>query len=250
MIMSPCCAVRALKSLQNAMMLTPCWPSAGPTGGEGLALPAGSCNFTYPVIFFIARYLSVLTRAASSESRPSPLLDRREIELDARRTPEDRHLHLQLLLVHLHVVHRPREVGEGSVEDPNLLAHLEGLARLRLDDALLDPATQVVDLGDRHLLRGLVADEAGDLRGVLDEVPDDLAHLHLDEDVPGQAELLTHARLAAGPVLRDGLAGDEDLAELVLQRVLLGTLLERIAHLGLVPGVGVNHVPLLRHVAP
>src|SRR6185437_6409108 len=106
MIMSPCCAVRALKSLQNAMMLTPCWPSAGPTGGEGFALPAGSCNFTYPVIFFIARYLSVLTRAASLES---PLLDRREIELDARRAPEDRHLYLQLLLVHLHVVDRSRE---------------------------------------------------------------------------------------------------------------------------------------------
>src|SRR6478672_237806 len=50
--------VRALKLLQNSMMLTPCWPRAGPTGGEGLALPAGSCNLTYPVIFFIARYLS------------------------------------------------------------------------------------------------------------------------------------------------------------------------------------------------
>src|SRR4051794_40558603 len=35
MIMSPCWAVLALKSLQNAMMLTPCWPRAGPTGGDG-----------------------------------------------------------------------------------------------------------------------------------------------------------------------------------------------------------------------
>ena len=38
--------VWALKPLQNSMMLTPCWPSAGPTGGEGLALPAGICSFT------------------------------------------------------------------------------------------------------------------------------------------------------------------------------------------------------------
>src|SRR5688500_6282012 len=56
MIMSPCDADLELKSLQNAMMLTPCWPRAGPTGGEGLALPAGSCSFTYPVIFFMALF--------------------------------------------------------------------------------------------------------------------------------------------------------------------------------------------------
>ena len=38
--------VWALKPLQNSMMLTPCWPRAGPTGGAGLALPAGICSFT------------------------------------------------------------------------------------------------------------------------------------------------------------------------------------------------------------
>jgi hypothetical protein len=29
--------VLSLKALQNSMMFTPCWPSAGPTGGEGVA---------------------------------------------------------------------------------------------------------------------------------------------------------------------------------------------------------------------
>jgi hypothetical protein len=33
--------VAALNSLQNCMMFKPRWPSAGPTGGEGLAFPAG-----------------------------------------------------------------------------------------------------------------------------------------------------------------------------------------------------------------
>ena len=34
----PCCeAVWALNALTNSMMFTPCWPSAGPTGGAGLA---------------------------------------------------------------------------------------------------------------------------------------------------------------------------------------------------------------------
>src|SRR5439155_865421 len=36
--------VCALKALQNSMMLTPCCPSAGPTGGAGLACPPGICS--------------------------------------------------------------------------------------------------------------------------------------------------------------------------------------------------------------
>src|SRR5205807_5315348 len=32
-------AVRSLYSFRNAIMLMPCWPSAGPTGGAGVALP-------------------------------------------------------------------------------------------------------------------------------------------------------------------------------------------------------------------
>src|SRR6516164_5938112 len=44
--------VAALNSLQKPMMFTPCWPRAGPTGGAGLAWPAGICNLICPVIFF------------------------------------------------------------------------------------------------------------------------------------------------------------------------------------------------------
>src|SRR6266851_4140232 len=36
--------VFALNALQNSMMLTPCGPSAVPTGGAGVALPAGICS--------------------------------------------------------------------------------------------------------------------------------------------------------------------------------------------------------------
>jgi hypothetical protein len=46
--------VRSLNSLVKAAMLMPCWPRAGPTGGAGVALPAGICSFTNPVIFFCA----------------------------------------------------------------------------------------------------------------------------------------------------------------------------------------------------
>src|ERR1700689_1166231 len=50
---SPACFwVAALNSLQKAMMLTPCWPSAGPTGGAGFACPAGICKRMMPVTSF------------------------------------------------------------------------------------------------------------------------------------------------------------------------------------------------------
>src|SRR3954469_22902995 len=62
-------SVWALYALQKSMMLTPCGPSAVPTGGAGVAEPALSCTLTSAAIFFlggIALYLFllvVMTRA-------------------------------------------------------------------------------------------------------------------------------------------------------------------------------------------
>src|SRR5271170_1178864 len=47
---SPC--VWALKALQNSMMLIPCCPSAGPTGGAGEACPAFACSLIVVRTFF------------------------------------------------------------------------------------------------------------------------------------------------------------------------------------------------------
>src|ERR1039458_3037270 len=47
--------VLALNALQKSMMFTPCGPSAVPTGGAGVALPAGICSLTCAVIFFAIR---------------------------------------------------------------------------------------------------------------------------------------------------------------------------------------------------
>ena len=44
--------VCALNALQNSMMFRPRWPSAGPIGGLGFALPAGTCSLMKPTIFF------------------------------------------------------------------------------------------------------------------------------------------------------------------------------------------------------
>src|SRR5215218_1762138 len=45
-------AVRELKFLQKSMILTPCGPSAVPTGGAGVALPAAIWSFTIACTFF------------------------------------------------------------------------------------------------------------------------------------------------------------------------------------------------------
>jgi hypothetical protein len=42
-----------LNSLQKSIRGTPCCPNAGPTGGAGVALPAGKFNLTYAFTFLI-----------------------------------------------------------------------------------------------------------------------------------------------------------------------------------------------------
>src|SRR5882762_5625765 len=105
------CAVLALKALQNSMMFTPCWPNAGPIGGAGLAFPAGTCNLTYPVIFFAMIHFqlpvgnfqsgSLIGGAASTQSAISSFFFRKrnffyikKIQLHRRRASKDRHRHL------------------------------------------------------------------------------------------------------------------------------------------------------------
>src|ERR1700754_4317828 len=68
-------SVAALYALQNSMMLTPCWPSAGPTGGAGLACPAWICSLISPMTFFffgaMFSFLSCDLCAFSSAQRSS-----------------------------------------------------------------------------------------------------------------------------------------------------------------------------------
>src|SRR3982751_914100 len=44
--------VWSLNCLTNMPMFTPCWPSAGPTGGAGVACPPGHCNLICAVTCF------------------------------------------------------------------------------------------------------------------------------------------------------------------------------------------------------
>src|SRR3954471_9493804 len=170
------CAVCALKALQNSMMLTPCWPSAGPTGGAGLAWPPGIWSLMRVRTFF----------AMSRPCVPSlvELLDLVEAELDRNLALEDVDEHLQLLRVGVDVDDLAVEVGERAAR------HLDRLAERVLDRgartlaACGRPGLQdAVDLGLREGLRLRAgADEARDAGGVLDHRPGLVVQVHVHED--------------------------------------------------------------------
>src|SRR4051794_39898113 len=104
-------AVCALNALQNSMMFTPCWPSAGPTGGAGLAWPPG-----------IWSLISVNTFLAM---RPSvEFLDVFESALDRHLPLEDVDHHLKLLRVGVDVGDLAVEVRERAGGDLDRLAQL------------------------------------------------------------------------------------------------------------------------------
>src|SRR5690606_15286648 len=72
--MSPRCdSVWALYALQNSMMFRPCWPSAGPTGGAGVACPAGSCSVNVVTSFLRGGIFLILSLVES----PGPTTRRR-----------------------------------------------------------------------------------------------------------------------------------------------------------------------------
>src|SRR3954447_1930341 len=90
-----CDSVAALYALQNSMMLTPCWPSAGPTGGAGLAAPAWICSLMIAASFFFGGMTSLLLDGLLVTTADGQMfLDLRDLaerQLDGRLTAEDRH---------------------------------------------------------------------------------------------------------------------------------------------------------------
>src|ERR1700675_4555758 len=156
--------VCALKPLQNSMMLTPCWPSAGPTGGDGFALPAVIWSLTIAWTLFAitvclrsprsvrdARPVSPLgSRARSPRSavprRPLQALHLVVLELDRGRPAEHGHHDLHASTLGMHVLHDTLEVHERAVDDANLVHALEDRLGLGLLRARLHLPKDLVDL--------------------------------------------------------------------------------------------------------
>src|SRR5438477_7544057 len=103
-------AVRSLYSFKNAIMLMPCWPNAGPTGGAGVALPAGSCSVMTALTFFAIQALL------------DDPLHLQEIELDGRLAAEERHQYPHFALFRIDVVNHADEIGKRTIDDLDAFA--------------------------------------------------------------------------------------------------------------------------------
>src|SRR5207247_9290761 len=94
------------------MMLVRCGPSALPTGGAGVALPACSSSLSTARTFFlpIPIYMSVCGRSAH-------LLDLQQVELDRRLPAEHVDQHLQLALLRIDLVDLAVVISHRLVHD-------------------------------------------------------------------------------------------------------------------------------------
>src|SRR5580700_6860773 len=186
-------SVAALYCLQNSIVCTPWGPSAVPTGGAGVAPPAGSWIFTTARIFFFGGMVSLLDLE---------LGDLAEFELHGGLTTEDIDQDLELELVLVDLVDLPGEVGEGSFFYPHRLALfvLESRPRLlnllhtaggqgNLQDALDLPARQGGGLGTR-------TDETGHSGSVADDGPRVVVQIAPGEQVAREDLLLDDDLLA------------------------------------------------------
>ncbi len=63
------------------MMGRPCWPKAGPTGGAGVASPAGKLSFKVVLIFFGAIYIFLTCKKSNSTGVSRPKMDTRTLSL-------------------------------------------------------------------------------------------------------------------------------------------------------------------------
>ena len=147
---------------------------------------------------------------------------------------EDLHHHPDLLLVRHHLVDEAREVRERPAHDADVLALLEADLRLRLDRAFLDLLRHARDFVVVDRRRAVAAaDEAGDLRRVLHDVPGLVGQLHVDEDVAGE-ELAARRALLALHHLDHVLLGNQDLVEQLLLAERARALEQGLLRLGLV----------------
>src|SRR3954451_10862584 len=233
-------AVWALNAFTNSMMLMPCWPSAGPTGGAGEAWPPGACSLIV-VRTFLAMFKVGCSGWAGRDVSPSNLLHLVVADLDRGLAAEDGYQDLQLRRVLVDLRDLAREVGERTGD------HLDRFADRELSparDLLGDLAVQqAVDLRLRErdrLVGG--ADEPGHARRALDDLPGVLVEVHVHEHVTGHRPLLDRDLLVVLHLL-DRLRRDDDLAHGA--RLVQGcdSVLEVLLDLVLVPGIGVDDVP-------
>src|SRR6516165_9570833 len=125
--------VLALYCLQKSIMFTPWGPSAVPTGGAGVALPAGSCNLMVVCTFF-GGIVPLPQFLCSREFRPpgsAQLFHARKIKFNRGGAPKNRYGNLETAVIVVDLFDGTVEIGERSVHNAHLLIALEDHFRFR-----------------------------------------------------------------------------------------------------------------------
>src|SRR3954468_4782874 len=239
--MSPC--VWALNALTNSMMLMPCWPRAGPTGGAGEAWPPGACSLMVVRTFFMSYLRGHPARESERRHRVSDsyLLHLVVAHLDGRLAAEDRYQHLQLARVLVDLGDLTREVRQRAGDDLDGLTDVELRAARRPHRDLAMQQAVDLGLGQRDRLVGR-ADEPRHPRRAFDHLPRVLVEVHVDQHVAGHRALLDRDLLVVLHLLH-GLRRHDDLADGTRLAERGDAVLEVLFDLVLVPGVGVDDVP-------
>src|SRR3954463_11085743 len=242
--MSP--EVWALNALTNSMMLMPCWPSAGPTGGAGEAWPPGACSLIV-VRTFLAMFKVECSGWGGRDVSPSNLLHLVVADLDRGLAAEDGYQDLQLRRVLVDLRDLAREVGERTRDHLDRFADRElGPARNLLRDLAVQQAVHL-GLGQRDRLVG-GADEPGHAGRALDDLPGVLVEGHVHQHVAGHGPLL-HRDLLVVLHLLHRLRRHDDLPDRAGLVEGGHPVLEVLLDLVLVSGIGVDDVPA-KHFFP
>src|SRR5947207_14564381 len=97
--------VASLKRFTNSPMFTPCWPSAGPTGGAGVACPPGHWSLTLTITSFLGGIAHL------------DLFNLPVFEVHPGRPAEDRDRDSDQALLGVDLLHDPVEVLERAFLD-------------------------------------------------------------------------------------------------------------------------------------
>src|SRR6185295_6704047 len=117
MMLSPSFWVFALNCLQNSMMLTPCCPSDGPTGGAGFAFPAGICNL-------ICADTSLAMSYTPTHVRPFRRLNSLHLQkpqLHRSGTPENTDQNFKPAMVLIHFIHHTIKTENRPINNPHVI---------------------------------------------------------------------------------------------------------------------------------
>src|SRR5262249_47470507 len=189
--------VRSLNWETNCPMFTPCWPSAGPTGGAGVAAPPGTWSLIWAVTCFAIVLLRIadwrlqigdcrmVFQSAISNLQSAILLcgfHLPVLELDRHGPAEDGQLDAHLPLGLEQLLDLALHAGEGAVADAHPVAAVE--PRLLRDRRLArrDGAEHPIDFLLLHRLRRDVhsaAHEVAHARGLAEEIQNAIVVLHL-----------------------------------------------------------------------